>query len=445
MNSHKSPSVCIIGGGIAGLSASVYLANDGINVTLLEASPKLGGRAYSFFDKTLNKYVDNGQHILASWYCNTLEYLEIIGSSKNIKIQEQLQVTFADKSGKKYEFKCPKLPPPLHLIWGIFRYDAIGFRDKLGIVKLINAIKHNKIPEEELKSINTTELFKSIGQSNKLTDNFWKPFIIAVFNAEPDETNAWYFAEMIKLGFLSKGNSRLVLPLKGLNELYINKSVEFLEKKNAHIITGARVKGFQLNNNSIVSLLTENKDELKYDYYISAVPFFEFRNLIGDEIYKNEYKYLDNLKSSPIVNVHLKYESISGKNIFNHDFVGILNSTIQWVFKIYEDQICIVISSAKDIAEMDKDDLIEICIDELKQCLPEFKNATFTYSKVIKEMRATFLPDKNSLKARPGNETKIDNFLIAGDWTNTGYPATIEGAVLSAKNCINFLQHKIKS
>jgi hydroxysqualene dehydroxylase len=436
MTENKTPKVCVIGGGIAGLSAAVFLANENAEVTLYEASPKLGGRAYSFFDKTLNEYIDNGQHILASWYINTLEFLNIIGSSGNIKIQNQLQITFADKSGKKYNFKCPKLTPPLHLVWGIFGYNAIGFRDKIGIVKLINAIKNGKFTDEGLKALNTTELFQLTEQSKKLVEHFWKPFIIAVFNAEPAETNAWYFAEMIKLGFLSKGNSKLVLPLKGLNELYVNKSIEFLEKKNASIKTRTRIKGFKANNNAIESLITEDNEKQKFDYYLSAVSFFEFKNIVGDELYRNEYNYLGNLKSSPIVNVHLKYDTKTGNDIIKDDFIGILNSTIQWVFRTSKNRICIVISSAKETAEMDKDELVILCVNELKQCLPEFKNVTFTYSKVIKEMRATFLPDKNSLKARPANKTKFNNFFIAGDWTNTGFPATIESAVLSAKNCV---------
>ncbi|RPI17332.1 MAG: FAD-dependent oxidoreductase [Ignavibacteriae bacterium] len=444
MVENKTPEVCVVGGGIAGLSAAVFLANEGVNVTLIEASPKFGGRAYSFFDKELNEFVDNGQHILASWYKNTFEFLDLIGSNENIKTQDTLQVTFADKQGKKYNFKCPKLPPPLHLVWGIFGYDAIGFKDKVGIVKLVSSIKRNKFTNDELKAFTVTELFHLTEQSEKLIDNFWKPFVIAIFNAEPDETNAWYFAEMIKLGFLSKGNSKLVLPLKGLNELYVEKSIEFLEKKNACIKTGIRVKGLKIINNSVEALITENNDELKFDYYISAVPFFEFKNLIGDELYRDEYNYLENLKPSPIVNVHLKYFTDNHEDILKHDFIGILNSTIQWVFKVNKDRICIVISSANEIAGMNKENLVKLCIEELKQCIPEFRNVTFTYSKVVKEMRATFLPDISSLNSRPANKTKYNNFFIAGDWTDTGYPATIEGAVLSARKCADEVLKVIK-
>lgn len=443
MNEINIPKVCVIGGGIAGLSSAVFLADKGIDVTLFEAAPKLGGRAYSFFDKTLNEYIDNGQHILATWYNHTFELLKIIGSGENVKVQEQLRTIFADRYGNNYEFKCPDLIPPLHLIWGIFNYKAISLGDKFGIVTLIRAIKNKRYSEEKLKAINSAELFQLTKQGRNLIDCFWKPFINAVFNAEPEETNAWYFAEMIKLGFLSKGNSKLVLPLKGLNELYVNKSVEFLEKKNACIKTGVRVIELRRNNSSIESLLTEDNNELKFDYYISAVPFFDFRNLIGDELYSKEYNNLENLKSSPIVNVHLKYNSENDRNIFKDDFIGILNSTIQWVFRVNSSQICIVISSAKKAAEMGKDELIKLCIDELKQCLPEFKDVTFTYSKVIKEMRATFLPDKNSLQSRPGNRTRFTNFFIAGDWTDTGCPATIESAVMSAKNCVKEILNMI--
>src|SRR5436853_168740 len=153
-----SRSVCIIGGGIAGLSAAVFLKDKDFDVTLIEASPKLGGRAYSFFDKTINDFIDNGQHIFASWYHNTFEFLKIIGSFDKLTFQKQLKVNLADSNGNQYLLKCPNLPPPLHLIAGIMSYGALGFKDKNSIIRLMRKFK--KIPEEKLKDINTDELFE---------------------------------------------------------------------------------------------------------------------------------------------------------------------------------------------------------------------------------------------------------------------------------------------
>ena len=445
MTENISPKVCIIGGGIAGLSAAVFLVNEGVDVTLIESSPKFGGRAYSFFDKTLGDYIDNGQHILASWYVNTMEFLELIGSKNNIKVQDALEIKFADNNGNKFEFKCPDIPPPLHLIKGIFGYKAVGLKEKTGVVKLMNAVMKNKFTDEELKAITAADLFQLTKQGKNLIDNFWKPFIAAVFNAEPEETCAWYFTEMIKTGFLKKGGSNLVFPLKGLNELYVNNSVEYLKSHNVMMIDNCRIKNVIKHNNTVSSITTENNEEMKFDYYISAVPFFDFKSILGEELYDNDYQYIDNLKPSTIINVHLKYEIPDGSEISIDDFSGILGSTIQWVFKTGTNQLCVVISSSNKLANKSKEDIISLTIEELRKSLPEFKDVNFIYSRVVKEKRATFLPDIDSIKSRPANKTRINNFFITGDWTDTGLPATIESAVISSKRCANEVLKTIRT
>jgi squalene-associated FAD-dependent desaturase len=445
MTDNISPKVCIIGGGIAGLSAAVFLVNEGVNVTLIEASPKFGGRAYSFFDKSLNEYIDNGQHILASWYNNTFDFLRIIGSIDNIKEQDTLEISFADSNGKKYELKCPDIPPPFHLIKGIFGYKAVGLKEKTGIVKLMNAVTKDKFSDEELKAITTADLFRLTNQGENLIRYFWEPFIIAVFNAEPEETCAWYFTEMIKTGFLKKGGSNLVFPLKGLNELYVNKSIEYLKSHDVNIISNCSVKKLNIKDNLVTSVIAENDEEMKFDYYVSAVPFFDFESMIDNELFNNQYHFTRKLKPSTIINVHLKYEIKNGSEISIKDFTGILNSTIQWVFKTGKNQLCLVISSANRLAGKSKEELIATAIEELERSLPEFQNAEFIYARVVKEKRATFLPDIESVKSRPANKTGINNFFITGDWTDTGLPATIESAVLSSKKCTKELLETIKN
>lgn len=432
-------SVCIIGGGIAGLSAAVFLAEQNFEVTLLEASPKFGGRAYSFFDKIINDYTDNGQHIFASWYHNTFDFLKITGSFDKLTFQKQLKVNFADTIGRKYLLKLPNLSPPLHLIAGIMNYGALGFKDKLGIVRLMRSIK--KIQTAKLKSINTDELFDLTKQSEKLIECFWKPFITAVFNAEPEETSAWLFIELIKTGFLNKDGSNLVLPNEFLGSIFVEPALDYLKKKGAKIFKSTGVSKFNFNSNTAESVITHDGKVFKADYYISAVSFFDFKSAVGNEVFCKEFNSVSNLKYSAIVNIHLKFETAIDE-ILKDTFIGILDSPIQWVFKVQKDQVCIVISSAKKIAEMDKEDITELSKKELYKCLPSFKNIKISASRVIKEKRATFVPDTSSLNSRPGNKTSYTNFFIAGDWTDTGLPATIEGAVKSSKNCVNEILNK---
>lgn len=429
-------SAAVIGGGLAGLSSAVFLAQKGFRVTLIEASPKFGGRVYSFFDKTSGLTIDNGQHILASWYKNTFEYLKLIGTYDKLSFQKQLEVIFADVNGAQYSLKASKLPPPLHLAGGIMGYKALGLSDKLSIVKLVNGIKKNRYPKTELLKMNTDELFQLSSQTDKATRYFWKPFIIAVFNAEPENTSASMFCDMIRLGFIEKGGSELVL-LKGfLSDIFIKPAVEYLERNGSQVITNNRISEIKINNNTVSEIILEDNTTVKTDFYVCAVPFFNFKNLLSEADHKKNFKGLEELTSSPIVNIHLKYDSdMSG--ILKTDFAGLLNTTSQWVFRVTNDQVCVVISSAAAAAEMNKDDLVELAIKELNQCIPEFKKLKVIASRVLKEMRATFIPDKNSLRQRPDCMTDVSNLFLAGDWTNTGLPATIEGAVKSGKTAAN--------
>ncbi len=429
-----SKSVSVIGGGIAGLSAAVFLSGKGFKVTLIESSPKFGGRAYSFFDKSSGLRIDNGQHILASWYKNTFDYLKIIGTYDKLSFQKQLEVVFRDKNGDSYSLRASKLPPPLHLAGGIMGYKALELKDKLAIVRLVNKIKKNKFTENHLKGFNTEKLFKLTGQTDRAIDYFWKPFIIAVFNAEPQDTSAYLFSKMIKMGFIEKGGSELVMPNGFLSDILVEPALEYLKQNGTEILLNNRVTGFKFNSNSISSLILEDNNEIQTDFYVSAVPFFNFKSMLGEDVYNRYFSGVNELSSSPIVNIHLKFDK-DISSIFNSEFIGLLNTSSQWVFKVTNDQVCVVISSAAKIAEESKENIIELAEKELKMCIPELSSYKVTSARVIKEMRATFVPDSKSLSNRPGNVTNISNFFIAGDWTDTELPATIEGAVKSGKNC----------
>lgn len=438
---YRNKSITVIGGGLAGLSAAVFLAEKGFNINLFEASPRLGGRVYSFFDKSCGLKLDNGQHILASWYKNTFEYLRFIGSYEKLKFQKQLEIMFADSSGRKYKLKAAKLPPPLHLAGGIMKYSALGIKDKLAVLRMVNFIKKNIISESELKESNTDRLFVLSRQTNKAIDYFWKPFIIAVFNAEPKNTSAFMFAEMISTGFIKKGGAELVLPNGFLSDIFIEPAVKFLENSSANIKTNNGISEIKFKDNAVTSIIAKDNTVIKSDFYISAVPFFNFNKLFNDEFLTGQNIIL---KSSPIVNIHLKFDK-DIDSLFTQGFAGLLGTQSQWVFRVTKDQLCVVISSAAATAEMTKEDIIDLAVNELKKCIPEFKSLKVTSARVLKEMRATFVPDKDSLNGRPESKTSVTNLFLAGDWTNTGLPATIEGAVKSGKTASNEILDLIKS
>lgn len=429
-------SVCIIGGGFAGLSAAVFLSQrNQFNVTLFESSPGLGGRAYSFFDKTINQYVDNGQHIFAGWYKHSFDFLKIIGSFDKLKFQKSLDVKFVEP-GKITAVKTSGSGSLSGKISGFFRTGPFTFKDKAAVLKLISSIKLNRFSTDELKRIKISDLLIKTKQTAKLIKYFWNPLVIAVFNSSSEKASAWQFVNIIKAGFSASGGSSLVLPKINLDELYITPSIKYLNDNHVKVITSARVNNLKFSDNKVDAIVFDNGEESVYDYYISAVSFYDFKSLVGAEVFEKEFKFVKKLQPSPIINIHYWFEEQGLNDIVKDDFLGAIGTNIQWIFKQGESHICLVISGTDKLVDLKNEEILDISRKELYDCLPGLSKLKIIHSKVIKEKRATFLPSPESNDARPQNSTKYSNFFIAGDWTDTGLPASIESAVMSTMRCV---------
>ncbi|MCB0728938.1 MAG: hydroxysqualene dehydroxylase HpnE [Ignavibacteriae bacterium] len=437
-------AVTIIGGGIAGLSAAIFLNERGFRIKLLETSPKLGGRAYSFFDKEKDQFFDNGQHILAGWYTNTFEYLKITGSFNKLNIQKNLEVNFFNTDREVFKLKCPDMTPPMNLITGLLKFKAFNFKDKFALKNISSLLKDTGKISDSFE--NTGLLLKNLNQTGNLLKYFWEPFILAVFNTTPDKVSTEIFLTVMNIGFNSKNNSTLVIPEVNLNELLINDAVNYFRENKIEVVLNSRVERIITNEDEkkIDCVLTENGDKFNSDYFISAVPFFGFKKLFDENIYlKNNFKS-EFLKTSSIVSVHLFLENEITEEILPANslgMTGLIGTTVQWLFIRNRKHLSLVISGADDllVTEMSQDEILELCLNDLKKTIPGFDKIKISGHKIIKEKRATFVPDKTSKELRPKHETSYSNFFIAGDWTDTGLPATIESAVTSAKKCASLI------
>jgi squalene-associated FAD-dependent desaturase len=444
----SSQSVAIIGGGISGLSAAVFLAQKDFKVTMYESSPKIGGRAYSFFDKERNMFFDNGQHIIAGWYRNTLEYLKLTGSYDKLNIQKELEVNFISGDRKIHRLRCPDTAPPMNLIMGLLKFDALKWKDKFALNSIKKLLKGEY--EFETKYDNAGSLLKGIRQTGNLIKYFWEPFILAVFNTIPEKVSVEVFLNVIRLGFVEKNNSTLVIPDTDLNELLINNALKYLENRSSEVYLNKRIKQVVTNeqpdNMKVEYILTEDDEKIYSDHYVSAVPFFTFKKLFSEDIYyRNSFKS-ESLKASSIVSVHIfTEERIPEEMIPSNSFgmTGLIGTIVQWIFKRSDNHLSLVISGADDlqITDMSNEDIFNICIKDLGNALNNFSKIRISGYKVIKEKRATFIPDNESIKLRPNQKTVYRNFYIAGDWTDTGMPATIESAVTSARICSDLINY----
>lgn len=415
-----SKKCLVIGGGFAGLAAASFLADKKNNTTLLEASPKLGGRAYSFTDTKSNTVIDNGQHILMGCYFNTLNFLELISAKENFEFQDKLKVTFVKKNFQVVPLKAASGFYPINLLLGLLNFNAIKFSERL---KLLNVfLKLPFIHSDKLKTKTVEDWLKEENQNENLLNAFWKILAVGALNTSLSKASAKIFVDILKQIFL-KGNSAaaIILPKYGLTESYCHNAKIFIEKYNGIIKLSEKVTAFNINNNKIEKIITDKNVYDDFDYVVSTVPAHSLKKIMAG----SNFIDIPGLKYSSILNVHLWLN----ENPFKEKFYGLIDSKVHWVFN-KSTYINVVISDADELIEKPDDEIIKLISSELEKFL-KLKSSNISGYKIIKEKRATFVPSSEVISKRPKQKTSIKNLILAGDWVNTGLPSTIESAVKS--------------
>jgi squalene-associated FAD-dependent desaturase len=421
----------VIGGGFAGLSAAVLLSKNKHNVKLLEASPKLGGRAYSLKIPKHEDSIDNGQHILMGCYKNTLDFFEMIGSFDLLEFQKNLKIDFVERGGRSFLLKASSLFYPLNLLMAVLKYNAFGVRNRFRALSIFLSLPF--INTKKINSLTVEDWLRKKNQNNSTIIKLWEIIAIGTLNTKPDKASASIFVEVLKKIFLS-GNkaSAIVLPVDGLSEVYCRQSEEFLNKNNSEVLLSEAVTGFEFDGEKISKIYTEKNTYNDFDFVISAIPHHSLSKLLTykkfDEINKLHIEY------SPILNIHLWLKD----NPFAEKFYGLIDSKIHWIFN-HQKHISLVTSSADELIDQSSEELVKIACKEIIEFFPTFNEDLVTDYKVIKEKRATFIPSIENTNFRKVLPNSYSNLVLAGDWTNTGLPSTIEGAVKSGLDAAGFV------
>ncbi len=412
----------IIGGGLAGLNAASILSQQKFSVTLIESSPKLGGRTYSFFDEETNSVIDNGQHILMGCYKETISFIRLIGAENNFQYQKNLYLKFINREKNEFKIDASKLFYPFNLISAILNYDAFTTNDKLSFITFV--LKLPLISKKSLMKLNVKDWLEQENQGRNAIENFWGILCIGALNTNPEKASAFIFYKILKEIFL-KGNfhSTIILPKYGLSESFINPAFDFIKKSNGHVFLSEAVKEIVIENQKVVEVKTDKNIYTDFDYVISAIPLYALEKVISKKLLNIDLK----LQYSTILNIHLWLS----ENKLDEKFLGLLDSLLQWIF-VKENHINVVISDADYFAEKSKEEILDLVTDELSQFLSISRKDILNF-KIIKEKRATFIPASEIINKRPDSKTKIKNLFLAGDWINTDLPSTIESAVTSGK------------
>ncbi len=415
---------CIIaGGGLAGLAAAVMLLKNGVEVHLLEASPKLGGRTYSFKDDNINEPVDNGQHIMMGCYTETLKFLEIIGASENVEVQKNLSLKFVKRGGEIFELATQSDLYPLNLTRAIASYKALTIKERLKVLDLF--LDLYCIEEEDIQDMTVAEWLESEGQDKNTRDALWDILAIGTLNSKCEKASASLFAAVLnRVFFTGNDASKIVMPRTDLSRMYVSPAEEFIKNNGGTISVGERVISFGHEEENITEVVTNKNEYRDFDCIVSAVPHYSLVKILDSGV--NESINNIDFTYSPIVSVHL----LLSTNPFESELYGLIDSSIHWLFN-HDKYVSLVTSAADKLVEMDEESIKNEVFLQLKNYFPVFSPDFVLNWTIIKEKRATFIPSPDVESQRKRINSPFRNLFLAGDWTNTSLPATIEGAVQS--------------
>jgi hydroxysqualene dehydroxylase len=422
----------IIGGGIAGLASAVYLTKNGIQVTLFELSPKLGGRAYSFIDPQTKDVIDNGQHILMGCYKDTINFLKLINAQDNFFYQKKLEINFLKETKKLIKLKGIAPFYPLNLFLALLNFRAIRFKDKISALFFIMKlpfVSHQKIANKSVK-----DWLIENKQSENAIKSLWEIICIGALNTNIKKASAFMFREILLKIFLNgKLASTIILPKYGLSESYVANAKEYILSNGGEIKISSPVGSFRDREGKIVEMKVGDESVVDFDFVISAVPFYSLKKFFPLMFKKEDIEF----EYSSILNVHIWLKS----NPLTEQFYGLIDSPIHWIFN-KKSHLNLVISDADTLMDKTKEEIYNLCLPGLKE-FTGIEESNILHYKVLKEKRATFIPSVKNIYNRPTAKTKFQNLFLAGDWTDTGLPSTLESAVKSGRIAAEYVINSV--
>ena len=416
------PRVIVAGGGLAGLSAAAALGAAGFEVDLFEARDFLGGRATSFPlspSRENSEIIDNCQHVLLRCCRNLLDFYTRLGVQDRIRFYRDFR--FVEPGGRVSILRRGVLPAPFHLAGSFLRMSCLAATDKLAIVRGLRAIRRDGARRTDLDRITMLDWLREMRQTQNAINRFWRQVLVSAVNEELDRMAAAHGFQVFWLGMLAGANSyEMGVPDVPLAELY--SAHAWRRIGGVHIHTRASVERFDIAEGVARAAQTADGRHAA-DYYICALPF-ERLDAIAPELGIDTHAF----EHSPITGIHLWFD----RPVTELANATLLDRTVQWMFNKSQGRyLQFVVSASRTLSEMSRADVIALALREGQEFFPEIARAKLERAHVIKELRATFSARPGMERLRPGAVTRVRNLFLAGDWTRSGWPATMEGAVRS--------------
>jgi squalene-associated FAD-dependent desaturase len=460
----SQPTVAIAGGGLAGLAAACALSDAGFRVTLFEKRPFLGGRASSWEHPGTGEVVDNCQHVLFRLCTNLMEFYDRIGVADQIRWFDQMN--FIEPGGRISVMKSSPLPSPLHTAPSFWKLSFLGTADKLSISRAL-------IPLTLTTQRDSGQSFQHWldrhGQTKNAVERFWKPILISALSEELDRISISAAAQVIRESMKSPGARQMGVPTVPLTDLY-NRAGDYVRTRGGVLNFRQPVEGFTADSSHVRVSLRENQTRENqpnggapsfsrsgreggdFDFLVLALPFEALARVLPDSPESATLReQITHFENSSITGIHLWFD----RQISDLDHAVLLDRTIQWMFHKSRLQpmrtqnataatgsyIELVVSSSKTLIDKSRAEIVDLALLEVREFFPAAREATLVKSTVIKEVNATYSPRPGIDTHRPGATTAWPRIFMAGDWTATGWPATMEGAVRSGYLAAEAIAH----
>lgn len=411
--------VIVIGGGLAGLAAAAALGGAGHQVDLFEARPFLGGRATSYAHPGTEEIIDNCQHILLRCCVNLLDFYSRLHVADRVEFAREF--FFLEPGGRTSRLKAGLLPTPLHFTESFLASKYLSFGEKIALGRAILALKRDRQTRRDLDQITMKQWLDEQRQPPRLVERFWRQVLVSAINEELDRMAASHGFQVFWLGFLARRNAyEMGVPAVPLGDLYSSTAWAALPNVQLHL--RMPVERVCMRYGRVEDILAGGQLRAA-DYYISALPFDRIGALLPELPLP-----LEQFEHSPITGIHLWFD----RPVTDLPHGTLLDSPLHWFFnKNGGKYLQLVVSASRDLVPMARNEVIELALRELARYLPAVQTARLEKSHVVKEVRATFSAKPGLESFRPLSRTPIANLFLAGDWTKSGWPATMEGAVRS--------------
>jgi hydroxysqualene dehydroxylase len=432
----STPRVVVIGGGLSGISAALALADAGSEVALLERRQRLGGLTWSFWRNGLS--FDNGQHVFLRCCSAYLEFLERIGATDDIYLQPRLDIPVLSPKGTRASITRGSLRAPLHLAPALARYKHLGIGDRMRLAWPALALSRLNPEDPSLDSVTFGSWLSRHGQSDGAIERLWNLIALPTINVPAAEASLALAVKVFRTGLLDRADAGDVgWSTVPLSELHGDRSARALDKAGVDVVLGARVQAVSARCDGGFDVVTDERNQVA-DAVVVATPPEVAQRLVPQGVLPAEV----GLGQSPIVNVHL----VLDRRVTDLAMAAVVDSPIQFIFDRTASStlrtgqcLSISLSAADDYIAQSSAQLVGTFFAALQTLLPIARTARLVDGVVTRERAATFRGTPGTAALRPASRTSIPGLFLAGAWCDTGWPATMEGAVQSGNSAARAL------